>query len=65
MEQGGGRSLREGRVGVSSRPWQWLRAGEMEPSRGGPLQDQVRDLLEEEAGAAGTKRQASLGGSVC
>lgn len=43
----------------------WLQTEEMEPSRGGPLQDQVRDLLEEEAGITGTKHQASLGGGVC
>lgn len=42
-----------------------LQTEEMELSRGGPLQDQVRDLPEEETGAAGTKRQASLGGGVC
>lgn len=39
-----------------------LQTEEMELSRGGPLQDWVRDLPEEETGAAGTQRQASLGG---
>ena len=42
-----------------------LQTEETEQSRGGPLQDQIRDLLEEEVGATGTKRQASLGGGAC